>query len=187
MDLIIAADIFGRTGALEEIAARLSSDTINATIIDPYAGRRIHFESETQAYAYYQENIGLQGYRDSILEALSRTGHDLHLVGFSVGASSIWALSEEISSGIKLRATCFYGSQIRHQVDVEPKIPMHLYFPRYEPHFDVSTLISILSSKKLVTCSVVPYLHGFMNRKSINFDLSGYTHHMDILKKQLRI
>lgn len=182
-EIIVASDIFGRTCALEELAGNL----INVTIIDPYEGRYMDFSDEDEAYAYFQENVGLQRYKKIIIGAIAQTERDLRLVGFSVGAAAIWAISGDDFLDKNIYATCFYGSQIRHDINVAPKFPVLLCFPQYEPHFDVSILISKLSPKKLVTCSMVPHLHGFMNQKSTNFDPTGYSHFMQILQKQRHI
>jgi dienelactone hydrolase len=107
---------------------------------------------------------------------------DLFLVGFSVGASALWALSGEIYMQRKIKAICFYGSQIRHYSEINPIIEIELFFPEHEPHFNVAKLISKLSHKKNVQCHMVPYLHGFMNKKSDNFNKTGYHNYLKILK-----
>lgn len=82
-------------------------------------------------------------------------------------------------------AICFYGSQIRNYLNVNPKIKIELFFPEHERHFEVANLISRLSQKTNVTCYKVPYLHGFMNKKSNNFNDIGYYQYLQLLKEKV--
>ncbi|MCK5312065.1 MAG: dienelactone hydrolase family protein, partial [Desulfobacteraceae bacterium] len=171
MQIIIASDIFGRTSGLEELAAGLSSNSRKTIMLDPYRGQYMDFINEKEAYAYFQKNIGIEQYKDTISTIIKKTMNsfpndslkNLLLIGFSVGASAIWGLSDKFSNNEKIKAVCFYGSQIRYSLNISPKIEMDLIFPEDEPHFNVKDLLTQLSCKKNVNCNVAPYLHGFMN------------------------
>ncbi len=66
-----------------------------------------------------------------------------------------------------------------------PEIEMDLIFPEHEPHFNVKKLIAKLSQKKNVKCYTAPCLHGFMNKKSDNFNKEEYTNYLGLLKNIL--
>ena len=185
MELIISSDIFGRTPELEDIASELSSNFTNVILIDPYENKHIDFENENAAYTYFQKNIGLDRYIKILFESVIKTVGDLRLLGFSVGASALWAISDKMRFGSNTKAICFYGSQIRNLLKISPKIEINIFFPQNEPHFDVGRLISRISNKSKVRCFQTIYLHGFMNRRSESFNESGYLKYLQILKDQL--
>jgi len=185
MELIIVSDIFGRTLELEDIALQLSSPEREGVIVDPYGGKYREFKDEAEAYSHFQRHVGIERYKDIVLKAVTRSRDNLLLIGFSVGASAIWAISDETPIRTNAEAICFYGSQIRNFSGVSPKIKMELIFPEYEPHFDVGYLISQLSLKSNVSCHTAPYLHGFMNKKSVNFNESAYQHYLRLLRASL--
>ncbi|MCP3901907.1 MAG: hypothetical protein GY707_19545 [Desulfobacteraceae bacterium] len=189
MKIIIASDIFGKTPELENFMAELSSDPLKGKIIDPYQGIDMKFKSESYAYEYFQKNFGIKNYKTIVFKKIKQIYNDclddLLLIGFSVGASAIWSISDKLSIYGKVKAICFYSSQIRSFIDIDPEIKIELFFPEHEPHFDVTNLISKLSHKKQVKSSKVPYLHGFMNKKSKNFNANGYQYHLQLLKKQI--
>lgn len=184
MEIIIASDIFGRTPELEAIATQLSSNSCKAAIIDPYEGKYREFTNESEAYSYFQQNVGIGKYKNAVLEAAARAKRNLILIGFSVGASAIWAISDKARIQKNAKAVCFYGSQIRNFTNVNPRIKIELIFPEHELHFDVRNMISQLSPKSHITCYTVPYLHGFMNKKSVNFNEASYHKHLRLLKNE---
>jgi dienelactone hydrolase len=185
MRFIIVADIFGRTIELDRLVSVLSTDATKTRIVDPYGGAYPQFEDEQTAYTCFQDTVGLNGYEKILLEVVGQDDEKTVLIGFSVGAAVVWLVSNHKIFHQKTRAVCFYGSQIRHLLHVNPGIDMDLYFPKQEPHFDVQELIKRLSGKKRVTCTQTPFLHGFMNKKSDNFDEIGYQKYLQSLKDTL--
>mgnify|MGYP001030638792 FL=1 len=171
MKLIIIADIFGKTPALLELAQCLAE---NVQILDPYDGKMMGFASEAQAYDYFTQNVGLDAYYDKVRALLLGIDEPFHIIAFSVGASVAWRLSEQVPNKYLKSATCFYGSQIRHYLAIAPKIPIHLIFPAQEAHFSVEQVMAILKDRANVSIEQVPYLHGFMNKHSVNFNREGY-------------
>lgn len=177
MSVILVSDVFGVTPALLELAEQLDT----ASIIDPYKGQMMDFQSEKDAYSYFVGNVGLDNYLSILLGKLKLIAPPITLIGFSVGASVIWRLSEINDHNTINQAFCYYGSQIRNFIKIEPKFRLHIVFPLKEPHFDVEELESIVSRKSNVTTSKVKFLHGFMNYYSINFSDIGYAEHLDKL------
>ena len=185
MKILIASDIFGKTPELEDLVAQLSANAINTVIVDPYEGKYLNFKNEDEAYSYFRQKVGIERYKEMVYEATSDIKRDLLLIGFSVGASAIWAISDKFGARTNARAICFYGSQIRNFMDVNPAICMELIFPKQEPHFNVGNLIAQISLKKNVTCKTALYLHGFMNKRSANFNKSAFESYLSIINEKL--
>jgi dienelactone hydrolase len=155
--LFLVADIFGRTRALKTMGQDLSEAVPDIRIIDPYQGLDHSFETEALAYAYFMDHVGLETYRSILTEALADPGTDTVLIGFSVGASAIWSVSDRPCFRHIQKAFCFYGSQIRQYTDITPRFDMELIFPEQEPHFDVDELIHTLAGKDRVFCSKLTF------------------------------
>lgn len=173
MTTIIVTDIFGRTEHVEKIAVYFK----NSIIIDPYDGKNILFADEAQAYQYFNENCGLDRYTEKLSLALSGR---VRLIGFSVGASAVWNV---LSSGFDIEsAVCFYGSRIRDNVEVITQCPVLAVFPAFEPSFDVDSVVAALSDKPNVEVEKTQYLHGFMNKLSVNFNAHGYLEYLHRIK-----
>ncbi|KGJ93372.1 hypothetical protein [Thalassotalea sp. ND16A] len=170
MSTVIVSDVFGKTPALMALSEQLQANTI----VDPYDGRNMGFSDETQAYAHFIEHVGFDGYLAKLLKIIESTSAQMTLIGFSVGASAIWQMSEKLSASKVKRAVCFYGSQIRNYTDINPQFEIDLVFPKSEPHFDVLTLEAMLANKTNVSTFRVEYLHGFMNQCSTNYHEVGY-------------
>ena len=122
MQLLIASDIFGRTAALEALADRLAPHSrlhlAAPLLVDPYGGDPRPFETEAAAYEVFQREVGLARYTRILTDAVTAVDGPLTLIGFSVGAAAIWALSDNANLRQGTRAFCFYGSQIRHHTGV---------------------------------------------------------------------
>ena len=171
MKIIVLSDIFGRTTALERLVEEIYQD---ALILDPYDSEYIGFENEEAAYAYFSENVGLGSYTDKLKRVLLEQQDEVLLIGFSVGASAIWNVSGDEPITVVKKAICYYGSQIRNNVTCRPRFPVEMVFPAMERHFLVDELIHQLSGKQNVSIRQAPYLHGFMNELSLNYDSKGY-------------
>lgn len=181
VNIILVADIYGKTVELEEIANILSIEGDQIIIIDPYRGYSQNFLSESSAYRYFMENVELQSYGERVLKAVVHTQGRTLLIGFSMGASAIWSISDKLGSRLDLEAICFYGSQIRDYASIYPLIKIELIFPEHESHFSVTKLITQLSGlgNKRVTCQTTPYSHGFMNRLSDKFNQRAYEYFLE--------
>ena len=182
MPLIVISDIFGKTTALDDLCADLGYPV---QIIDPYDGTYMDFENQAQAYDAFMDNMGVTPYARLLASFLEKALSPATLIGFSVGAAAAWLVSGTDISDKADRAVCFYGSRIRHHLDISPVIPVDAIFPAHEPGFDVQQLTGQLSGKKKVTVHQTGYLHGFMNRVSENFDRPGYDHYMDWLRRAI--
>ena len=168
---LMVADIFGRTAALEELAEAMP---VSTGIVDPYHGRFMDFDSEQQAYSYFCTEAGLDNYCHQLKRHIDAIEQPVILTGFSVGASAIWKLSAQIHVKKVLSAVCFYGSQIRHELNIYPKYPITLIQPDFELHFSVQQLHDDLTGRNNISLIDSQCLHGFMNKSSKNFSEAGY-------------
>lgn len=180
MQNIIVSDIFGKTDALDELACNFSTLT---EIHDPYDAKYMAFTSEQQAYDFFTKHSSLEQYSESLLKRIQSIKSPVNLIGFSVGASAIWKVSNNpIIHNIE-NAYCYYGSQIRNHVDIEPLFPINLIFPTLESHFSVTALMNNLRDKNNITIRQVPFLHGFMNEHSVNYNQKACRHEIVALSK----
>ncbi len=171
MKTLFVSDIFGRTKALEKLCRDTSAE---CEIIDPYYGEDPGFENEAQAYDRFMNSKGLNWYSEYLQEQIETSPIQVNLIGFSVGASAIWQISGSLSKKSVKRAACFYGSQIRFNMEIEPSVEVELYLPVSEQTFDIGIIADGLAGKNNVHIHQTKYLHGFMNKMSVNFSHDGY-------------
>ena len=171
MKYLLVSDVFGRTNAIEKIASKLSG---SVEIFDPYNSKNMGFKNEDEAYNYFITHVGLDEYADKLNTVTRSFPEQLNLIGFSVGASAVWKISSQKELKNISSATCFYGSQIRNEGDIQPLFPIQLIFPVTEEHFSVSKLIFDLSGRKNVKILHTSLYHGFMNSYSDNFNQAAY-------------
>ncbi|WP_072680303.1 dienelactone hydrolase family protein [Arcobacter sp. LA11] len=159
MRILILADIFG----IESIPTELiTKDTF---ILEPYKINK-SVTNETLLYNAFIEKSGHDNYFQIAYKKTIELKPDI-VIGFSIGGSIAWRLSNfKISSKI----ICFYPSQIRNHLDIVPKVKTTIVFPKKELHFDLNRVKEKLTSKKNVNLQNSTELHGFMNKKSINYN-----------------
>lgn len=188
MNIIVVSDIFGKTPALITLAEYIGA----MTIIDPYDGVDMAFENESKAYTYFVEQVGFEHYfnllQNKRQNQLLNSIDDMNvLIGFSIGASAIWKLSDNPAITNVHKGVCYYGSQIRNLTTVTPRFDIDLLFPEKEDHFDVLALQAELSQKKNVEITQTNYLHGFMNLHSDNYNQAAYNEHINGLFMQTQM
>jgi dienelactone hydrolase len=177
MSIILVSDIFGITPSLIEISKKLGANSI----VDPYFGQMMGFKNEEAAYSYFVNEVGLDNYLLKLQQVIKSIKHQTTLIGFSVGATAIWRLSEKECNNLVKEAFCFYGSQIRHYTAIAPRFKINMVLPKSEPHFDIAELQNIVSVKANVNVNKVEYLHGFMNYHSKNYSEAAYKEHIECL------
>ncbi len=182
MRTILVSDIFGKTSSLKALAEAISE---KVEIIDPYAGAEISFTDEIKAYEYFMKNVGLESYCKIINRHVTSISQQTEIIGFSVGASAAWILSEILSPLVFQRVVCFYGSQIRYHQNITPTVCVELLVPKSEPTFDVEKFSREFSNKPRVKIHRTQYMHGFMNHLSNNFSSIGYEKYIVWLKNKL--
>jgi len=182
MRQILVSDIWGRTPQFEQLALELNQNSKqDPIIIDPYGGVDMSFADEESAYKYFVQHVGIKKYAEILSSQISIQTEFVSLIGFSAGASAIWHVANESAFDNVSSAVCFYGAQIRRNLDFCPNFPIHFIFPVTEPHFSVKEVISKLKTKQSTTIEQSSYQHGFMNRLSNNFDEEGYREYVNKL------
>lgn len=183
--LLAVTDIFGKTRAFDDLIKAVSHQFASVEIVDPYDGDDRNFENEDDAHAGFQRQMGLTGYMRRVSDRLwGRQYLSQIILGFSAGASAVWAVSPNMAAFKKTRAICFYSSQIRHLLDIIPEIETDLYFAASETTYSVNDVIARLSGNRHVNCVKTDFLHGFMNERSGNFNQKGYARYLEILQGQ---
>ncbi len=181
MSVVLVSDIFGKTPALIKLKKELGA----SVIVDPYDGKNMGFKNEEEAYSYFIQNVGLDKYLLVLLKTLKTTSSISMLIGFSIGASIVWRLSEKVMDNSISRAICFYGSQIRNSTQIDPRFEIELILPKSETHFDVLELKKMLLQKKNLKIVHSDYFHGFMNIHSDNYNKEAYREQINLLRSYL--
>ncbi|NQY93827.1 MAG: dienelactone hydrolase family protein [Campylobacteraceae bacterium] len=171
MNKLLVTDIFGKTPALEELCSKLEGQV---QIVDPYKGAFLKFDDEVEAYKHFKDVMGLKNYSELLKEVILNQKQAFKMIGFSVGASVIWMNSQNKNLKHICNAQCFYGSQIRNMTNIDPLFPIDIIMPLQEAHFSVEELSQKLNQKQNVKIEKTPYLHGFMNKQSKNFNEKAY-------------
>jgi len=207
-NIYLVSDIFGLTPALltlkNELTDFLAQSTMSVTnrvqtttpisivIVDPYQGQHMEFSDEASAYAYFIENVGVDKYAEHLYSVLANFQNNATnqpqpptiVIGFSVGASAMWSISDKSNLNVD-QAIYFYGSQIRHLLNIQPLIKSTMILPHSEVHFDINVLHEKLKSIANVSIKLSNFYHGFMNQNSVNFNKQAYTIYSDWLCGEL--
>lgn len=171
MDVIMVADIFGRTEHLEALARRVAPDGHRIRLLDPYGGLARAFADEEAAYRAFLSECGHARYARLVRDALERSAGFV-LIGFSAGAAAAWTALDGFRSPVR-HFLGYYPSRIRNNPDINLTAPTTLVFPARERHFDVGALMAVLAQHETLTCVRTEYAHGFMNPLSSGFDPQG--------------
>ena len=184
MQLIVVSDIFGNTPELQSFIDCFRNLYKKLAIVDPYHGKFIDFVIETDAYEYFQTSCNISSLAEKIIEKVEIHDGQSDIIGFSIGASALWKMSDyRFKQNQVKNAIGFYGSRIRNMINIDPRFKIKLIFPFQEDHFSVDKLMNQLADKDNVHCEKTIYKHGFMNKRSTNFNQSGYSKYLDLMIK----
>lgn len=160
--VILIQDIYGINKQMhyyEELFCKMGFDVVIPYVID--AGRVFDYEEEQNASAHFMENIGFEKSKkdlESVIQDLSTMYGEIHLVGFSVGATTAWLCSENK----KVKSVLgFYGAHITEYTNINPISDVWLIFANEETAFNPFKLQIILNQKPNVTTEVIDGNHGF--------------------------
>ena len=163
--LLVAADIYGITPALRALTADLGA---KAEWLSPWDGEGCPQVTEQAAHAAFVAGPGLEAYAERI--ALAAAGEAVTLVGFSVGATAAWLFAAEQQCHSGSRLVLFYGSRIRHYLDLRPRCRVEAIFAEREAAFDPQAVAAAIASETVRTVVVPGSAHGFMNALSPGYD-----------------
>jgi len=163
--LLVAADIYGVTPALRALAAALGGE---AESLSPWEGEGSPHATEQASHAAFVAGPGLEAYAGRI--ALAAAGEPVTLVGFSVGATAAWLFAAGQHCNPDSRLVLFYGSRIRHYLDLRPRCRVEAIFAEHEAAFDPRAVAAAIASETVRTVVVPDSAHGFMNALSPGYD-----------------
>lgn len=123
-----------------------------------------------EAYDFFQNDVGDKAYiqLEKITERIRLKYKRLFLVGFSVGATIAWIVSE---SGLYDGIVSYYGSRIRDNLHIQPKCRSLLIFAEQETSFVPKQIEEKLKMKTGVTVHILQGNHGFLDSFSENYNL----------------
>tara|TARA_B100000508_G_scaffold64564_1_gene50627 strand:- start:5160 stop:5732 length:573 start_codon:yes stop_codon:yes gene_type:complete len=179
MNYIIVSDIFGLTAPLMRLLDIMQANT---EVIDPYKGEMQPIDSEKYYYNKFINDCGHDNYVAKLLNVFNNLTEPTACIGFSAGASAAWRAQLLTGNPHLKKLIGFYPSQIRNHLDIAAKVPCTFIFPHTEMHFNVDEVISTLASKSQVTCNKTPFLHGFMNAYSTNYNVKAYDEYCALIK-----
>ncbi len=175
MRIIVASDIHGVNDELREQFAILGHPIIDS----PWSGDGCPFATEQNAVAEFHRQNGLASYEQKIAEAANE-GAAL-LVGFSVGATSLWRYVASLRCSRMSRAFLYYGSRIRDYPELRPRCTTSVFFAAHEPSFDPQSLALTIRNSG-TQCSVIDGTqHGFMNPCSAHYREDIAQEHLSML------
>ncbi|WP_332635081.1 dienelactone hydrolase family protein, partial [Halalkalibacter flavus] len=139
--IIVVHEIYGINQHMVDLCELLTEQ--NFDVICPnLLEQEIPFDysQEVKAYHNFMDNVGfangLHKVKNILLDFKDRYSK-IFIIGFSVGATVAWLCSEEeCVDGI----VGYYGSRIRDCVNIYPKCPVVLFFPKVEKSFNVDEL-----------------------------------------------
>ncbi|MFJ8260607.1 dienelactone hydrolase family protein [Rummeliibacillus sp. NPDC094406] len=142
------------------------------------------YEDEQQAYRHFTETIAfISAALESkqLIEELSSEYEEIHIIGFSVGATIAWLCSElkEVD-----RIVCFYGSRIRNYLEITPACSVLCIYGESEKSFDVTLLVNHLQMKRIES-HILTGAHGFADPYSKEFKKDTYNKAKEIVKSFL--
>ncbi|HYD94478.1 MAG TPA: hypothetical protein VEC01_04070 [Noviherbaspirillum sp.] len=165
MQIVIASDIHGTNDRLRALFARLGDRVV---FLSPWESDGCPYQSEQEAVRVFHSADGLVRYERKI--AMATAAMPSLLIGFSVGAASMWLHTANTLCHPHSQAFLYYGSRIREHRAISPRCPVSLVFAEHEASFQPEALANELS-RPGITCSIIPRTsHGFMNPLSGNFN-----------------
>ncbi len=145
--VILAHEIYGVNSHMKKMAKLIKMagyDVITPNLLGD--GEVYSLQEENTAYEQFTKHKRLKT-GETIIQNVIRqnAGRQIFVIGFSAGATIAWKCSSmpEVSG-----AVCYYGSRIRDSLHHVPVCPVLLFFPSYEPSFDVAVLIKKLREQQ---------------------------------------
>jgi dienelactone hydrolase len=178
LPIIIATDIHGTSDALRSQWRSLGADI---TWVSPWEGDGCPHPTEEAAVQAFHAQNGLQAHADKIAQTVDQ--RPVMLIGFSVGATSLWLYAGSPGCHPQSRAMLYYGSRIRDHLKVKPRCPVSLVFAEHEASFEPANLVVQLQQAG-VEASIIPNtLHGFMSPSARHHQAEQVQAQMALLKR----
>jgi len=157
MRVVVSADIHGVSEELRGLLSALGDHTL----LSPWSGHGHPYASEQEAVSAFHERDGLSTYARQIADAVN--GRPAFLIGFSVGATSVWRYIASTRCSKDSHAVMYYGSRIRESLELVPRCSASVVLAEHEQSFEPRTIAAAIS-KSGADCTIIPGTHhGFMN------------------------
>ncbi|MBC9785533.1 dienelactone hydrolase family protein [Heliobacterium chlorum] len=188
--VVVLHEIYGLNEHIEHVCKQLYE-----LGFDVYAPNMLRnsltykYSQEDLAYSNFVTNIGFEKAFWKIklfLENIKSNYNGVYILGFSVGATIAWLLSENMNlcNGI----VGIYGSKIRNFTSTNPSCPVLLVFAADEKSFNVDDLIYELELKDGVEIKKYSGYHGFANPFSEHYqEESARKANLNILQFLLKL
>lgn len=128
------------------------------------------YEEEERAYHHFIENKGFENAYNQVtalIDDLSKKYKEVHIIGFSVGATVAWLCSNHENVH---RIVGLYGSRIRQYLDIIPMSDTVLIYGEHEQSFEPKDLKHKLSKYTNVLVKIVEGEHGFADPYSTKYN-----------------
>ncbi|GKV57595.1 hypothetical protein NCCP2222_35420 [Sporosarcina sp. NCCP-2222] len=168
--IIVVHEIYGINQHMIDVCELLSKqnfDVICPNLLEHEVA--FDYSQEINAYQHFMNTIGFKNGLTKIKKLLSDCQDEyskVFIIGFSIGATIAWLCSEEeCVDGI----VGYYGSRIRDYVNMNPKCPVLLFFPKAEKTFKVDDLVSTIN-KPNIDVQICSGEHGFSDPYSFRYN-----------------
>ncbi|WP_211748660.1 dienelactone hydrolase family protein [Paenibacillus sp. Marseille-Q4541] len=171
--VIILHEIYGVNDHIQFFSEMIVKEGFDVLIPNLIHRDSFSYDQEEIAYQYYMNEIGFEKSLREVKEIVKENKEkydQILIMGFSIGATIAWMLSEYEVGGI----IGYYGSRIRNHKEIEPKCPVLLFFPNREKSFNVMDVEQELKKKKNTLTKIVEAEHGFMNPFHQNYNFEQF-------------
>ena len=132
MKYIILSDINGNTDYLQGFNKSFEG---KGTCITPYLYQSMALKQPLESqYEFFQRVSSIDGFLEIAHLKLKKTHGPVTVIGFSVGATVAWRLSEQNLPNV-VHYCCIFGSRIRDYLDIAPTKKVTAWFSKDESYF----------------------------------------------------
>ncbi len=165
MQIIVATDIHGINDSLKAMFEDFNNEI---KFLWPWNTDKCPYKTEQEAVAAFHSQNGLVTYQQKIAEAAG--SKPSFLIGFSVGATSMWLYAASENCHPDSHAQLIYGSRIRDYLSIVPRCKASLIFAEHESSFRPESVATKMMNTP-VACTIIKNTrHGFMNPHSPHYD-----------------
>lgn len=189
--VIVLHEIYGINEHITGVCRELADAGYDAACPDLLDGKpAFSYEREEEAYKYFFNYAGFEASvkKSTFLIRQAELEYKrILLLGYSVGATIAWLCcgNDPALSGV----IGIYGSRIRDHMDIKPKCPTLLIFPREEKSFDPVALKEKLEEKEKLHVHILEGRHGFADQYSENYNGKSAAEakrlRMEFIKRQI--
>ena len=169
--LIVLHEIYGINQHIKGICQSIASQEDSVLCPDLLDGKVFPYDMEEEAYLHFNNNIGFRSALAQVTEILTREEGNYKrviLLGYSIGATLAWLLSERLQKCDGVIG--FYGSRIRDYTEIRPECPVLLLFPEEERSFEPKRLQKELMKNQIVQVHILDGTHGFADTFSKKYN-----------------